>query len=94
MQITGISSYSINQAKQSVVIESSLPISKLQEILESDGNKAVVLGLGSKSSRSEAAVAMLGGAVGAGSIMGVVRFVQVGFGILAFSLLFHNNIYF
>ncbi len=74
---TGVSSFSTNLAKQSVVITSVLPAAKLQEALESTGKRAVILGLGSQTTQSEAAVAMLGGVVGAGSVQGVVRFVQV-----------------
>lgn len=75
--LAGVSSFSTNLAKQSVVITSVLPIAKLQEVLESTGKRAVILGLGSQSTKSEAAVAMLGGVVGAGMVQGVVRFVQV-----------------
>jgi hypothetical protein len=66
------------------------PTSEIQSLLESTGKKAVVLGTsGSKNLGSGlAAVAMLGGLVGAGNIQGVIRFVQVrfSFGLLFLSL--------
>jgi hypothetical protein len=66
------------------------PTSEIQSLLESTGKKAVVLGTsGSKNLGSGlAAVAMLGGLVGAGNIQGVVRFVQVSF---SFGFLFLSH---
>jgi copper chaperone for superoxide dismutase len=77
----GVAKFSVDLDKQSVVVTSPLPTSKIQSILESTGKRAVVLGTSGPSQKSSSpapsAVAMLGGLIGAGNIQGVVRFVQV-----------------
>jgi hypothetical protein len=60
---------------------------EVQALLESTGKRAVVMGTSGAARNGEpqkkslvgslAAVAMLGGLVGAGNVQGVVRFVQV-----------------
>jgi len=70
------------QDKQSVIVTSSRSISEVQTLLESTGKRAVVMGTSGAPRQkslvgSLAAVAMLGGLVGAGNVQGVVRFVQV-----------------
>ena len=79
--VAGVTKFSVNLEKQSVVVTSTLPTSDIQLMLESTRKRAVVLGTSGASSKPAApapsAVAMLGGLVGAGSVQGVVRFVQV-----------------
>ncbi|XP_022197059.2 copper chaperone for superoxide dismutase [Nilaparvata lugens] len=65
-----------------VLVETSLPSSIIQDRIESTGMKAVLKGFGSSKdgiSNKMAAVAMLGGntGYGAGSVRGIVRFVQL-----------------
>ncbi len=70
-----------------VVVTSSRPMGEVQALLESTGKRAVVMGASGAIRNGEpqkkslvgslAAVAMLGGLVGAGNVQGVVRFVQV-----------------
>lgn len=66
--------------KQSVVVSSTLPTSKLLSIIENDvGKRAVIMGMGSTKASKPlgAAVSMLGGIIGCGSqIQGVIRFTQ------------------
>ena len=79
--VAGVTKFSVDLEKQSVVVTSTLPMSDIQLMMESTGRRAVVLGTSGASSKPAApapsAVAMLGGLVGAGSVQGVVRFVQV-----------------
>ena len=79
--VVGVTKFNVDLDKQSVVVTSSLPTSEIQSILESTGKRAVVLGTSGGSSKpatpAPSAVAMLGGLVGAGTVQGVVRFVQV-----------------
>ena len=77
---SGVTNFSVDLDKQSVVVTSSRPTSEIQSLLESTGKNAVVLGTAGSlpDSKLSSAVAMLGGLVGAGCIQGVVRFVQVG----------------
>lgn len=68
---------------QSAVVTSIKSTTELQSIIESTGKTAVVLGTGSARTEDKvvghlgAAVAMMGGLMGAGKIEGVIRFVQV-----------------
>lgn len=72
-KLNGVTSYKVDLSSQSVVVTSNLPTSVLLEALETTDRRAVVLGMGGAQ---KSAVAMLGGAVGCGDVMGVVRFVQ------------------
>ena len=75
-----ISKFLVNFEKQSVVITSTKPTNELQTIIESTGKRAVILGTGSIKDRTQnlgAAVAMMGGLLGAGNIEGIIRFVQM-----------------
>ncbi len=78
----GVSAFSVDLARQSVVVETTLPTAEVQRAIEAAGKTAVVVGAGGGGRRREhlgAAVAALGGALGAGDagVKGVVRFVQV-----------------
>jgi len=81
--VSGISNFTVDLEKQSVVVTSTKSTNELKTIIESTGKRAVVLGSGSakiqekKPEHLGAAVAMMGGLVGAGKIEGVIRFVQV-----------------
>ena len=67
-------------------------MSEVQALLESTGKRAVVMGTSGAARSGEpqqkslvgslAAVAMLGGLVGAGNVQGVVRFIQVRIALL------------
>lgn len=83
----GINGVEVSLDKGTVLVESTLPSSIIQEKLESTGNIAVLKGYGGKlgnavkaqgDSISRAAVAMLGYPVGFSkdSVKGVVRFIQ------------------
>ena len=81
--VQGISKFEVDLDKQSVVITSTKPTNELQGIIESTGKRAVILGTGLSKDRLAnvnnlgAAVAMMGGLLGAGKTEGVIRFVQV-----------------
>ena len=81
--VPGISKFEVDLDKQSVVITSKKPTNELQHIIESTGKRAVILGTGSAKDQVQniknlgAAVAMMGGLLGAGKTEGVIRFVQV-----------------
>ena len=69
-KVKGIEDFKVNLDKQSVVITSALPSSKLVNIIETEvGKRAVIMGVGPSSSdqqKTAAAVAMLGGLIGCG----------------------------
>jgi copper chaperone for superoxide dismutase len=81
--VSGVSDFKVDLEKQSVVVTSTKSTNELQNILESTGKRAVVLGTGLSGDVLQnvkslgAAVAMMGGLLGAGKIEGVIRFVQV-----------------
>lgn len=68
--VDGIKNFEIDLEKESVVVESNLPIFKIQKILESTGKKVAVKGYAG----SIAGVSILEGQKQ--NIQGVVRFVQ------------------
>merc|ERR1712173_352057 len=71
-----VNNYKISLPNKSVVVESTLPSSELIRIIEEGtGKRAVIMGSG-QGKMSSAAVAMLGGLIGSGSVQGVVRFMQ------------------
>ncbi|XP_065209621.1 copper chaperone for superoxide dismutase [Planococcus citri] len=75
----GVDDIRIFPGTSTVVIKSSLPVSILQEKLESTGQRAVIKGYGGTETGSlQAAVAMVGGecGYGLGQVQGVVRFIQ------------------
>ncbi|XP_001600582.1 copper chaperone for superoxide dismutase isoform X2 [Nasonia vitripennis] len=75
-KVEGVNSYQIYFEQGSVVVETNLPHSKIQEIIETSGRKAVLKGYGEFDI---SAVSMLGGNSGysfGDLIRGVVRFVQ------------------
>lgn len=78
-----ISHFKVDLDNQSVVVTSTKSTNELKNIIESTGKRAVVLGTGlAKTQVKErghlgAAVAMMGGLIGAGKVEGVIRFVQV-----------------
>lgn len=78
-----ISHFKVDLKGQSVVITSTKSTSDLKSIIESTGKRAVVLGTGpakaqeKELSKQVAAVAMIGGLIGAGNVEGVIRFVQI-----------------
>ncbi len=80
----GVSAFRVDLARQSVVVETTLPTAEVQRAIEAAGKTAVVVGAGGggggrRREHLGAAVAALGGALGAGDagVKGVVRFVQV-----------------
>ena len=79
----GISNFKVDLDNQSVVVTSTKATNELKSLIESTGKRAVVLGTGlNKPQEKEpgylgAAVAMMGGLIGAGKVEGVIRFVQV-----------------
>ncbi|XP_047427542.1 copper chaperone for superoxide dismutase [Mugil cephalus] len=70
----GVKSFSIDVGKEEVLVESSLTSAEVQALIESTGRRAVLKGIGGSEQDLGAAVAML---AGAGSIQGVVRFLQL-----------------
>lgn len=75
--VKGIQNVNISLDEESVIVETELPSSEIQEKIESTGRRAVLKGYGGGSNKG-AAVAMLGNASGCGfgTVKGVVRFVQ------------------
>ena len=68
-KVEGIQDFEVNLNKQSVLVTSALPTSKLLNIIESEvGKRAVVMGMGLKQKPLGAAVAMLGGIIGCGQV--------------------------
>uniref|UniRef100_A0A668S0Z0 Superoxide dismutase copper chaperone n=1 Tax=Oreochromis aureus TaxID=47969 RepID=A0A668S0Z0_OREAU len=70
----GVNSVSIDVGKEQVLVESALTSAEVQALIESTGRRAVLKGIGGSEQDLGAAVAML---AGAGSIQGVVRFLQL-----------------
>lgn len=69
-----ISDFSVDLSKQSVIVTSTLPSKIILDLIENQsGKRAVIMGQAGPA----AAVAMLGGLIGSGSVQGVVRFIQV-----------------
>ncbi|KAJ9593961.1 hypothetical protein L9F63_014602 [Diploptera punctata] len=75
--VKGIQNVDISLEKESVIVETELPSSEIQEKIESTGRRAVLTGYGGGGNKG-AAVAMLGDASGCGfgDVKGVVRFLQ------------------
>ncbi|XP_047242865.1 copper chaperone for superoxide dismutase-like isoform X2 [Girardinichthys multiradiatus] len=70
----GVSSISIDVGKEEVLVEAALTSAEVQSLIESTGRRAVLKGIGGSERDLGAAVAMVSGA---GSIQGVVRFLQL-----------------
>ncbi|XP_008426123.1 copper chaperone for superoxide dismutase isoform X2 [Poecilia reticulata] len=70
----GVQSVSIDLSKEEVLVEAALTSTEVQSLIERTGRRAVLKGIGGSKQDLGAAVAMLSGA---GSIQGVVRFLQV-----------------
>uniref|UniRef100_A0A1A8N827 Superoxide dismutase copper chaperone n=1 Tax=Nothobranchius rachovii TaxID=451742 RepID=A0A1A8N827_9TELE len=70
----GVKSVHIDVGKEEVLVESVLTSVEVQALIESTGRRAVLKGIGGSEKDLGAAVAMLSGA---GSIQGVVRFLQL-----------------
>uniref|UniRef100_A0A3P8PVN2 Superoxide dismutase copper chaperone n=1 Tax=Astatotilapia calliptera TaxID=8154 RepID=A0A3P8PVN2_ASTCA len=70
----GVNSVSIDVGQEQVLVESALTSAEVQALIESTGRRAVLKGIGGSEKDLGAAVAML---AGAGSIQGVVRFLQL-----------------
>ena len=71
--------YKISLPKKSVIVESTLPSSELIRVIEEGtGKRAVIMGGSGQNqdTNSSAAVAMLGGIIGCGTVQGVIRFMQ------------------
>ncbi|KDR15674.1 copper chaperone for superoxide dismutase [Zootermopsis nevadensis] len=75
--VKGIENIDISLEKETVIVETSLPSSEVQQKIESTGRRAVLKGYGGGGNQG-AAVAMLGYASGCGfgAVKGVVRFLQ------------------
>uniref|UniRef100_A0A8C7XPM1 Superoxide dismutase copper chaperone n=1 Tax=Oryzias sinensis TaxID=183150 RepID=A0A8C7XPM1_9TELE len=70
-----VTSVTVDVRREEVLVESALTIAEVQALIESTGRRAVLKGMGgSEPANLGAAVAMLSGA---GSIQGVVRFLQL-----------------
>ncbi|XP_015230928.1 PREDICTED: copper chaperone for superoxide dismutase [Cyprinodon variegatus] len=70
----GVESVSIDVGKEEVLVEAALTSVEVQSLIESTGRRAVLKGIGGLEQDLGAAVAMVSGA---GSIQGVVRFLQL-----------------
>ncbi|XP_078591575.1 copper chaperone for superoxide dismutase-like [Branchiostoma floridae x Branchiostoma japonicum] len=70
----GVHSFSIDLPTEQVVVETTLPSAKVQELLESTGRRAVIKGMG--QAHLGAAVSQMSG-FGRSAVQGVVRFVQL-----------------
>uniref|UniRef100_A0A3Q2QZZ6 Superoxide dismutase copper chaperone n=1 Tax=Fundulus heteroclitus TaxID=8078 RepID=A0A3Q2QZZ6_FUNHE len=70
----GVKSVSVDVSKEEVLVEAALTSAEVQSLIESTGRRAVLKGIGGSEPDLGAAVAML---AGAGSIQGVVRFLQL-----------------
>ncbi|KAM4565523.1 copper chaperone for superoxide dismutase [Fundulus diaphanus] len=70
----GVKSVSVDVSKEEVLVEAALTSAEVQSLIESTGRRAVLKGIGGSEQDLGAAVAMLSGA---GSIQGVVRFLQL-----------------
>ncbi|XP_041842511.1 copper chaperone for superoxide dismutase-like isoform X1 [Melanotaenia boesemani] len=70
----GVTSVSIDVGKEEVLVECALTSAEVQALIESTGRRAVLKAIGGSERDLGAAVAML---AGAGSIQGVVRFLQL-----------------
>ena len=68
--VDAIQDFRVNLQSQSVLVTSTLPSSKLLELIESTGKRAVIMGSSGaqQQAKSASAVAMLGGLIGCGSI--------------------------
>ncbi|XP_059088410.1 copper chaperone for superoxide dismutase-like [Tigriopus californicus] len=76
--VPGINKFQVDLARQSVVVNSTLPSEAIISLIESTGKKAVMTGSGGLLGSMGAAVAAIGGAMGIGAkVKGVVRFTQV-----------------
>ncbi|KAL7289891.1 hypothetical protein TKK_0016282 [Trichogramma kaykai] len=78
----GINQFEVSLEQGSVIVDTNLPFSQVQEIIETTGRKAVLKGYGEND---VSAVSMLGGNSGYSygeNIKGVVRFVQTKEGCL------------
>ncbi|XP_069680746.1 copper chaperone for superoxide dismutase isoform X1 [Periplaneta americana] len=75
--VDGIDSVDISLGNETVIVETTLPSSEIQQKIESTGRRAVLKGYGGGSNQG-AAVAMLGDASGCGFgvVKGVIRFLQ------------------
>eukprot|EP00095_Tigriopus_kingsejongensis_P006111 maker-scaffold872_size86337-snap-gene-0.18 protein:Tk06111 transcript:maker-scaffold872_size86337-snap-gene-0.18-mRNA-1 annotation:"copper chaperone for superoxide dismutase" len=77
-QQSGIRDFTVDLARQSVSVTSSLPVADIKAAIESTGKQAVITGTGGLKAHLGAAVAAVGGAMGIGNtVRGVVRFTQV-----------------
>ncbi|XP_038147249.1 copper chaperone for superoxide dismutase-like [Cyprinodon tularosa] len=72
--IPGVESVSIDVGKEEVLVEAALTSVEVQSLIESTGRRAVLKGIGGLEQDLGAAVAMVSGA---GSIQGVVHFLQL-----------------
>ncbi|KAM6909016.1 copper chaperone for superoxide dismutase [Xenentodon cancila] len=70
----GVKSVSVDVGRKEVLVESALTSAEVQALIESTGRRAVLKGIGGSERDLGAAVAML---AGAGSVQGVVRFLQL-----------------
>lgn len=75
--VAGVHQVEISLEKGSVVVDTSLPSSRVQQLIESTNRRAILKGYGEE--KKSAAVAMLGGSIGSGlgPVKGVVRFLQL-----------------
>ncbi|XP_006893475.1 PREDICTED: copper chaperone for superoxide dismutase [Elephantulus edwardii] len=73
--VAGVHSVEVQLENQMVLVETTLPSTKVQALLEGTGRQAVLKGMGNNLLQNlEAAVAILGGL---GPVQGVVRFLQL-----------------
>jgi len=73
--VNGISNVEINLSKEQVVVDTTLSVVQVQNLIENSGLKAVFKGFGNAENKNfSAAVAMMSGL---SPVIGVVRFLQV-----------------
>ena len=75
--VEGVESFQVDLKSQAVTVTTSLPTSSVQALLEANGKRAVVVGMGHSADRRPknlgAAVAAIGGTMGIGSVKGTVQ---------------------
>ncbi|XP_068706238.1 copper chaperone for superoxide dismutase-like [Montipora foliosa] len=74
--VEGIEAFTVNLDNEQVIVETTLPTGKVQELIENSGRMAILRGLGTPGAN----VSNLGAAVAemrCGSALGLARFVQV-----------------
>lgn len=77
LEKVGVYDPQIDVQKQTVVVDTDVPFSKVQEAIQSTGRKAVLKGYGSSTGTSKSLAAAVSELFGSPKIFGVVRFSQM-----------------